>query len=222
MVQWLHRYALAAACIAAPFLFGFLPSSLTVAWLMAGSHVESIKLDYRLRDQPAPPQSEAPARSEQKAEPGKTQTPPDKREGKTDPAARLELVARHFSGLVSYALTSGFLYFVGVAAFAVSAVIIFRRAGWQALALAIAFFSLIAAILTHLVMAHPERRLLVTDNIFRLTDRHDLLKEMPVAERMTDLLAANISVSMFTVGMLVSALAAASVLRGASVNLVDL
>jgi hypothetical protein len=53
MIPFVHRYGLAIACVAAPFLFGLWPSSVTVAWLMAPSHLERMQLDYRLRDQPS-------------------------------------------------------------------------------------------------------------------------------------------------------------------------
>jgi hypothetical protein len=219
MAQFLRRYGLAIACVAAPFLLGLWASSATLVWLMAPSHVERITLDYRLRDQPAvAPSGVRPA---QKAEPGGTGPLPG-RDGRTDEAARFDLVAKHFSGMVDFALASGFLYSVFVVAFAVSAATILRRAGWNVLAVAIAALCVVTAAETWLVMANKQRRLLVTDNIFQLVDRHDLLKEMPVAGRMTHLIAADTFVGLFTAGIILIALAAASVRRGADVDRADL
>jgi hypothetical protein len=217
MVQWLHRYALAIACVAAPALFGMWASSVTLAWLMVPSHVERIALDYRLRDQPAAtPSAVKPA---QATEPGATGPAPGK-DGKT--AARFELIALHFSGLVDFALASGFLYFVFAAASAVSAATIWRRSGPNSLVLAAAALSIVTAAETYLVMANKQRRVLFTDNIFQVADRHDLLKELPVAERMTDLIGVDIFIGLFTAGIIVIALATASIRRGADVDLADL
>jgi hypothetical protein len=221
MVPFLNRYALAVACVAAPFLFGLWPSSVTVAWLMAPSHVERIQLDYRLRDQPAT-RPLGGSGAGQKTEQGEAAPAPTKGDARPDPAVRFELVAQHFSGLVNFGLTSGFLYFVCAAAFVVSGVIVQRRLGGRMLALVTAAFAVVAALETWLVMFHQQRRILVMDNILQLADRNDLLRHIPVADRMVELLAFNIFVSMFTVGLLLTALGAASVRCGASVDRTDL
>ena len=133
MINLVNRYALAVACVAAPFLFGLWPSSVTVALLMTPSHVERMKLDYRLRDQP-PPASPGAAGAATAAS------------SEASPAPRFELVAQHFSGLVNYGLTSGFLYFVCAGALAVSAVIIRRRLGGRMVGLVIAAFAVVGAL----------------------------------------------------------------------------
>jgi hypothetical protein len=222
MVRYLHRYGLAIACVAAPFLFGVWASSLTVAWLLAPSHVERIKLDYRFRDQPAATPSDSAARPGQTPEPGRTVPPASKGDATADGAPRFQLVAQHFAGVVTYALGSGFLYFVCAVALALSAMTIVRRVGPKSLALAIGGFAIVSVAEAYLVMQDKPRRILVTDNIFQLADRHDLLKDMPVADRMVDLLAANIFVGLFTSGILLTALAVASIRRGAAVDRPDL
>jgi hypothetical protein len=219
MAQFLRRYALAIACVAAPFLFGIGASSLTLEWLMLPSHVERIKLDYRLRDQPATP---AGVRTGARQKSGPSAEEPSASRDDATPAARFELVAQHFSGLVNFAITSGFLYFVCAFGFALSVLTLIRRAGPQGVALAIGAVAAVTAAETWFVMANKQRRILVTDNIFALADAHDLLKEMPMAERMTELLAANIFAGLFTAGMLIAALAVASVRRGPAVDLADL
>jgi len=214
MIQFMHRYALAIACVVAPFLFALWPSSVTVAWLMAPGHVERIQLDYRLRDQPVA--------GEQKAEQSEPAPAAAKGDAKPDPAARFDLVARHFAGLVNFGLTSGFLYFVCWVAFAVSGLIIYRRLGGRKLALVVAAFFLFAALETWLVVFRQQRRIIVTDNIFQLVDRHDLLQHLPVADRMVDLLAVNIFDGLLAFGMIVTALAVGSVCRGPAVDRTDL
>jgi hypothetical protein len=219
MIPFLHRYALAVACVAAPFLFGLWPGSLTVAWLMAPSHVERMQLDYRLRDQPAPaPQGGAAEKSER----GEASPAAAKGDAKPDAAARFELVAQHFSGLVNFALTSGFLYLVWAAAFAVSGIIIQRWLGGRMLALVVAAFAVVAALETWLVMVDKQRRILVTDNIWQLVDRHDLLRHMPIADQMVELLAFNIFLGLFTAGVVLMALSVASVRCGPSVDRTNL
>ena len=209
MINLFHRYALAIACVVAPFLFGLWPSSVTVAWLMAPSHVERMQLDYRLRDAPTPgPQGGAGAEKAARAE--------------ASPAPRFELVAQHFSGLVNFGLTSGFLYFVSAGALAVSGLIIRRRLGDRMLALAIAAFAVLGMLESWLVMADKQRRILVTDNILRLADGHDLLKDLPAAGRLVELLAFNLFVGLFAVGVVLMALAVGSVRRGPSVDRADL
>jgi len=220
MTPFLHRYALAIACVVAPFLFGLWPSSVMVAWLLWPSHVERVQLDYRLRDQPAQgPQREAAAG--QKAERGEA-APGVRSDAKPDAAARFDLVAQHFSGLINSGLASGFLYFVCAAAFAVSGVFVQWRLGGRKLALVVAAFAVFAALETWLVVSAKQRRILVTDNILQLADRHDLLGHMPVADRWVQLLAIIIFIGLFTFGVLLTALAAASVRRGALVDRTDL
>jgi hypothetical protein len=217
MDKLVNRYALAVACVVAPFLFGLWPSSVTVAWLMAPSHVERIQLDYRLRDRP----TAAPADDGEKT----AQGPGSPAAARDDPkvvAGRFELVAQHFSGLVNFALTSGFLYFVGVATVVVSALIIRRRLGDRMLALVIAAFAVLAGLETWVVVFHQHRRHLVSDNILQLADRNDLLRHMPVADRMVDLLALNTLVGLFSMGMVLMALAVGSVRGGPSVDRADL
>jgi hypothetical protein len=215
MAEYLRRYAFAIACVAAPLLFGMWSSSVTVAWLLGSSHVERIKLDYRLRDQPA---SSSDTRAEQPGEASKSAAG----SANSAAAARFELVARHFSGLVNYAITTGLLFFVCAAAVVLSAPMILRRAGPRGLALVIIGFGIVTAVETALVMGDTQRRLLMTDNIFALADRHELLKDIPVAQRMNELLALNVFVGLFAAGMVLSALALASVRRGSQVDLADL
>jgi hypothetical protein len=218
MIPFVHRYGLAIACVVAPFLFGLWPTSVTVAWLMAPGHLERMQLDYRLRDQPAAGAQGASA-AERKAE---VSPAASKGDAKPDAAARFELVAQHFSGLVNFGLTSGFLYFVCAGALAVSGLIIRRRLGDRMLALAIAGFAVVGMSESWLVMADKQRRLLVTDNILRLADGHDLLKDLPVVGRMAELLAFNLFVGLFSVGVVLMALAVGSVRRGPSVDRADL
>jgi len=221
MIPFLHRYALAVACVVAPFLLGLWPSSVTVAWLMSPAHVERMQLDYHLRDQPAAGSQRA-AGAEQKAEGGGAVSPANKGDAKSESAARFEVVAQHVSGLFNFGITSGFLYFVGAFACALSAMIVYRRLGGRMLALAVAAFAVVAGLETWLLMADKGRRILVTDNIWQLADQHDLLRHMPVTERMLELLAFNMFVGMFTVGMILMALAVGSVRRGPPVARTDL
>jgi hypothetical protein len=186
---------------------------------MAPSHVERIQLDYRLRDRPTATPADDGAG--EKTAQGQA-SPAAARDDTRVAAGRFELVAQHFSGLANFALTSGFLYFVCAGAVAVSAVIIRRRLGGRMVAVVIAAFALVGALESWLVMAERQRRLLVTDNIFQLADRHDLLRDLPVAERLVELLAFNIFVGLSSVGVVLMALAVASVRRGPSVDRADL
>jgi hypothetical protein len=81
----------------------------------------SIRIEYRLRDRPdaqPSPSSEKPS----KAAP--------------DPAvARIDLVAKHFSGIINLALCTSVLWFIAAGAFATAFVFLSRHAGRRTAAL---------------------------------------------------------------------------------------
>ena len=52
--RFLFRHGLAIACVVAPLVFGLWGSYLTVAAIMGAGHLETVRLDYRFRDQLLP------------------------------------------------------------------------------------------------------------------------------------------------------------------------
>ena len=198
MIPFVHRYGLAIACVAAPFLFGLWPSSVTVAWLMAPGRLERMQLDYRLRDQPA---AGAQGRALPSGRP-RSRLPRARATPRSPTRRRASSWSRSISpGWSNSGLTSGFLYFVCAGALAVSGRDSFAGASAsRTLALAIAGFAVVGMSESWLVMADKQRRLLVTEQHPATRRRARSAEGSAGRGRMVELLAFNLFVGLFPSG----------------------
>lgn len=204
------RHGLAIACVVAPLVFGLWGGYLAVAAIMHAGHVDAIKLDYRFRDQllpnvvPASPPTAVSA--EREAE----------RLAADRATARMDLVARHFSGIVNLAVSSSLLYFVAFVAFvafAAGAFYVSRHAGRKVVVLVALACLAAAAAQAGMMVQGDHRRVLVTGNILRLAEAHEALKELPMAGAVKTVLGINICVGLTSVLMLFASLYIATIRR---------
>jgi hypothetical protein len=207
MRRFFHHHGLAVACVIAPLLFGLWGNYLVVAWFLDAGQVASIKIDYRLRDQP----DARPASS--------SETPP---KAAPDPAvARIDLVARHFSGIVNFALTTSVLWFIAAGAFATSFVFVSRYAGWRVAAL-VAVICVAVSVVQAVLIVHSEHRRVLVMTILRLAEAHVALKDLPMVDRVRDAIAINVVVGISAVFMLLGTFYVAAIRRSGGAGLEDL
>src|ERR1044072_2213301 len=196
--RFLSRHGLAVACVVAPLVFGLWGSYLTVAAIMGAGHLETVRLDYRFRDQLLPgaaPTSQAaptPASAEREAE----------KIAAERATARMDLVARHYSGIVNIALASCLIYFVAAIALVAGVLHLSRHFGRAAVSLITLLCVAGAAAQAVLLVNSQHRRLLVTGNILRLAETHDALKDLPMLGAVNTLIAVNTFIGMAAVLML--------------------
>ena len=199
------RHGLAIACVVAPLVFGLWGGYLAVAAIMHAGHVDAIKLDYRFRDQllpnvvPASPPTAVSA--ERDAE----------RLAAERATARMDLVARHFSGIVNLAVSSSVLYFIACVAFAAGAFHVARHAGRKVVVLVALLCLAIAAAQAFMMVQGDHRRVLVTGNILRLAETHEALKDLPMVSAVKTVLGVNIAVGLTAVFMLFASLYIATI-----------
>lgn len=203
--HFLSKHGLAIACVVAPLVFGLWGSYLTVAAMMHAGHVETVKLDYRFRDQllpsAAPASQSAPVSAEREAE----------KIAAERATARMDLVARHYSGIVNLALASCMIYFVALVSVVAGAFYLSRHFRRSVVVLIVFTCFAVAAGQSVLLTESQHRRLLVTGNILRLAETHDALKDLPMLGPVNTLIAVDIFIGIAGVLMLFASVYVATI-----------
>jgi hypothetical protein len=205
--QIARRHTLAICCIAAPLLLAAAVPDRILSWLVPIT-TSSLNLPAFVFLPDEPPQSAAARVSKEKR--GEDEI--DRIESRDRTTL---LAARDISGRYRYAATSALLLLVSIAAFAFGAVVVARRLGPASLTAAVVWSLAVSLLLALYPPVFERVRPLIVEFILQAEDTKNFLKPLTfdgweTPKIVTGLIRINTGVGVMAVGMLLTALYAAS------------
>jgi hypothetical protein len=219
--HWLRQYGLAVCCVVCPIFLASLAYNWTVNRLVP-TIVTSVEIAYHPAKLKA--RIEIPKESQNNSARSAASGNDARKEALTgDADPNLYLLSKHLAGRYTFAIASEFLYLVSIATFLVASVIVIQRLGWIILGCGVICFGLLAfgmAGSRWISVPFDVVRPLLIDRLFNEADKFEALRPLAIGTRTGDivanLVALDVFIGLFPIGILLLALFSLSVRESSS------